>query len=112
VSHIETLFNHEFTQTRPTRVSDAQGGWVIVQSAQGVIRGRLRPASSEERMVAAQEQRRLSHVFYCLADEDIRRGDVLTEGNITVLVEAVRQPSRARHHLECDCWERQLEGQP
>ena len=71
-----------------------------------------KPASAEERTVAAQEQRRLSHVFYCDANEDIQRGDRLTEDGITVEVLGIREPSRARHHLECDCWETQIEGEP
>jgi len=112
MSHIETLFNHEFAQTRPTRTSDGQGGWTVSYANVGAIMGRLRPASSEERTVAAQEQRRLSHVFYCDADEDVRRGDRLVEDGIAVEVLDIREPSRARHHLECDCWETQREGEP
>ena len=112
MSHIETLFNREFTQTRPARVTDGQGGWTVSYGAVGTTKGRLRPASAEERTVAAQEQRRLSHVFYCDANEDIQRGDRLTEDGITVEVLGIREPSRARHHLECDCWETQREGEP
>jgi len=111
MSHIETLFNHEFAQNRPERTSDGQGGWIVSMSNVGTIRGRLRPASSEERSVAAQEQRRLSHVFYCAAGEDICRGDCLSADGITVEVLAVREPSRAGHHLECECYETQREGQ-
>lgn len=112
MSVFTSLLNHDFTQMRPARVTDGQGGWTVSFDVKGTIRGRLRPASTEERTVAAQEQRRLSHVFYCDADEDVRRGDRLAEDGITVEVLGIREPSRARHHLECDCWETQIEGEP
>lgn len=102
-----SLLNHRFIHYRPSRASDGQGGWVVSRVAVGAIWGRLRPASSEERLVAQQEQRRLSHVFYCDATEDVRRGDTLAADGIEVEVLAVREPSRAGHHLECDCWESQ-----
>ena len=75
----------------------------------GTVQGRLRPASSQEREVAALEERRISHVLYVVAGTDIARGDQVEGDGVIVDVVAVREPSRADHHLECDCFERQAE---
>lgn len=105
----ESLLNGSFAVSRRTGSSDGQGGWSIGYVALGSVRGRLRPASSEERLSALQEQRRITHVFYCLATEDVARGDRLEGLGIVVDVEGVREPSRAAKHLECDCLEVQRE---
>ncbi len=109
MSVFSSLLNQEFTTTRPSRVSDGQGGWTVSYTTVGVVRGRLRPASAEERSVAAQEQRRISHVLYVAAGEDIARGDLVTGDSVTVEVLGVREPSRAGQHLELDCQETQIE---
>ena len=109
MSIFESLLNQEYTISRRSRVSDGQGGWAIAYEEQGTVDGRLRPASSQEREVAAQEERRISHVLYVVADTDIVRGDQVEGDGITVDVVAIREPSRAGHHLEVDCWETQLE---
>ena len=106
---IEILFNHSFVQSRRERASDGQGGWGVEYTVIDTISGRLRPASSEERSVARQDQRRLTHVFYCLAGTDVARGDLISGDAVTVDVLAVREPSRADHHLEIDCEEVQRE---
>lgn len=105
----DSLLNNEFTHERRTRAHDGQGGWSIGYSGQGTVRGRIRPASSQEREVAMAEERQITHVFYTLADEDIQRGDRLTCDDLVVEVEAVREPSLMGHHLEVDCMERQKE---
>ena len=105
----DSLLNNEFVHERRTRTDDGQGGWSIGYSSQGTVRGRIRPASSQEREVAMAEERRITHVFYTLADEDIERGDRLTCGDLMVEVEAVREPSLMGHHLEVDCAEVQQE---
>ena len=109
MSIFESLLNREYAIDRRSRVSDGAGGWAITYEEQGVVQGRMRPASSQERDVAAQEERRISHVLYVVADTDIVRGDQVTGDGITVDVVAIREPSRADHHLEVDCWEQQLE---
>jgi hypothetical protein len=48
-------------------------------------------------------------VFYCLASEDIARGDRITGDDVMVDVMAIREPSRADHHFEIDCLETQTE---
>jgi len=105
-----SLLNNDFDHTRRERTPDAQGGWVISYMTMDPIRGRLRPASSSEIIAAQQEQRRITHVFYCLATEDILRGDQITGDGVTVDVTAVREPSRADHHFEIDCSETQVES--
>ena len=104
-----SLLNRAYAITRRRRTPDAQGGWVIDYIPAGIIQGRLRPASSAERIAALQEQRTITHVFYCLAGSDIGRGDRVTGDGVTVDVEGVREPSRADHHLEIDCTETQQE---
>ena len=110
----ESLLNNTFTHSRRRRTSDGQGGWVIDYVEQGTVRGRIRPASSAEQEVALQEERELTHVFYCKADEDVRRGDRLvatspTGYELTVEVDGLREPSLAGEHYEFDCNERQDE---
>src|SRR5690606_11653558 len=106
----DSLLNHDFRHYRRQRTSDGQGGWTIEPVLQpATIRGRIRPASSEEREVAAQEQRQISHVFYCRPEAGVKRGDRVEVGNLLVDVDAIREPSKAGHHLECDCLERQKE---
>ncbi len=111
-NHFEALLNRTYTLARRERVSDGRGGWPWSYVDQGTVKGRLRPASSAERTAAQQEQREISHVFYCAYDEDVKRTDRLTADGITVYVDAIRKPSRADHHLEVDCSETQVEGEP
>lgn len=96
------LFNKIFTHQRKIHVDDGQGGTYLDWQNIGTIRGRLRPASASERTVAAQEQAEISHIFYCSADEDIRRGDRLISADLTVEIIAIKDPSYMGHHLECE----------
>jgi SPP1 family predicted phage head-tail adaptor len=92
---------------RPQRTADGQGGWLISYTDLPTVRGRIRPASSIEKEVAMSEERQISHVLYVHATANIQRGDVATIGNLVVDVEAIREPSKAGEHYECDCLERQ-----
>lgn len=105
----ESLLNHTFAIYRRERTPDGQGGWSITYVANGSAEGRMRPASSAEREVAAAEQRQISHVLYVVHGEDIARGDLVVGGGITVDVQGVREPSQAEHHFEIDCMETQRE---
>jgi len=105
----QSLLNHNFAVERRVRTLDHQGGWLINYSPINAILGRLRPASSAEIIAAQQEQRRISHIFYCVAGEDIVRGDRITGNGVTVDVMAIREPSRADEHYEIDCLEIQAE---
>jgi len=109
MSVFESLLNHDFTISRQVRTFDGQGGWTISYAETGTVRGRLRPASSSEREAAQADERVVTHVFYCNADEDILRGDRITLGDLVVDVEGRREPSKAGKHLELDCRERQFE---
>jgi len=116
----ESLLNHDFSVLGMRRSSDGAGGFPIEYYVKGTIRGRLRPANSRERETAMREERFITHVFYCLADEDINRGDRLTPGvvsvdgfhivssDILVEVDGIREPSTAGAHWEIDCIERQF----
>jgi len=105
----ESLLNHDFIHTGRRRTPDGQGGWPIDEIELEPVRGRIRPVSSSEREVAMLEERVITHVFYCLASEDIVRGDHLSYGGLIVEVEGIREPSKAGEHLEIDCRERQPE---
>lgn len=102
------LLNNTFTVSRRTRTSDGEGGWVIGYDAISSVAGRIRPASSTEREVASSDERVITHVLYTEI-EDIRRGDRVTCDDLVVEVVGIREPSKASHHLEIDCVERQEE---
>lgn len=110
----ESLLNNDFAHSRRRRTPDGQGGWALDYVSQGTVRGRIRPANSTERDVARAEGRDVTHVFYCLADAGVRRGDRLqaaSSGGYTLVVDvdALREPSLAGEHQEFDCLERQAE---
>ncbi len=108
---IQALYIHTLTISRPTRTADGQGGWAVGYTNVGTTRGRLRPSSASERTTAQQQHARVSHVLYCGATVDVRRGDLVSGAGKTVEVLDVREPSHAGHHFECDCREVQKEGE-
>lgn len=110
MSVFESLLNNDYAISRRARISDGQGGWIITYTELATVRGRLRPATGVEREVALQEQRQISHVLYVVAGTDIARGDQVEGADILVDVVGIREPSRADHHLEVDCLERQQEA--
>jgi SPP1 family predicted phage head-tail adaptor len=103
----ESLLNNTFTVERRDRVSDGQGGWIVVYDEIGTVEGRIRPANANERVVADSEEQQISHVLYTLAGVEVARGDRVTTGDLTVEVLGVREPSEAGEHWEIDCLERQ-----
>lgn len=105
-----SLLNNVFAVSRLRRTPNGQGGWGIDYVLLGQIAGRIRPASSAEREAAMLQERVITHVLYTPAGADVLRGDRVETGGLSVEVEAVRQPSRAGHHLEIDCRERQFES--
>jgi SPP1 family predicted phage head-tail adaptor len=105
----QSMLNKDVAIEHRQRTPDGQGGWVIGYVAGDTVRGRIRPASSSEREVAQKEERQITHVLYVVAGTDIRRGDRVTVDGLTVEVDAIREPSKAGHHLEIDCLEKQVE---
>lgn len=105
----ESLLNNTFAVERRLRVSDGQGGWTIVYESSGTIEGRIRPTTLKERLVAESAEAQISHVLYCVAGEDVARGDRVTTGDLIVEVLGIREPSEAGEHWEIDCLERQDE---
>jgi len=109
----ESLLNREFYLWRRDRSADGQGGWPFNYIANGTVQGRMSPGSSRERVVSDVEEREVTHTFYCLAGEDIGRGDLIStestinSSDLVVEVDGVREPSLAGKHLEMDCHERQ-----
>ena len=111
MSNFLALLNNTFAVERRMRVPDGQGGHAIVYVEIGTVRGRLRPALTNERMVADSEEQQITHVLYVVAGADVARGDLVSCGETTVEVLGVREPSLAGHHWEVDCLERQQESQ-
>jgi len=109
MSAFEGLLNNTFEVLRRDRVADGEGGWSIVYTMVGTLPGRIRPATSTERVVADSEEQQITHVLYVVAGADVGRGDIVTCGDLQVEVLGVREPSLAGHHWEIDCLERQIE---
>lgn len=107
MSVFSSMLNNTFTVSRATRASDGQGGWPETFAVVGTVLGRIRPALSNERVVADSEEQQISHVLYTETDEDIERGDMITVSSLVVEVLGIRNPSFAGHHWEIDCLERQ-----
>lgn len=105
----QSLLNRMFVIYRRDRISDGQGGWIIVWAESGRVPGRARPASSTERQIAQAEEREISHVLYTEVGEDIHRGDMVESGAFRAEVTGVREPSLAGEHFEIDCLVRQGE---
>jgi SPP1 family predicted phage head-tail adaptor len=103
------LFNLTVTVSRPTTVTDGQGGWPDETVTVGEVPGRIRSWTSEEQLTARQSGVRISHVFYCAGDVDIRRGDTVEVPSMPrpFDVRSVRRPSFPDHHLMVDLEERQ-----
>lgn len=105
----KSLLIHDVRVYRKNRVPDSQGGFIEEFVLQAEFKGRLRPASSTEKMRAAKWDSEISHVLYSLTDADIERSDIVRAGGNRVRVIAVREPSHIGHHFEIDCQEIQLE---
>ena len=91
----DSLLNNTFVVERRVRTPDGQGGWTISYAEIGAVAGRIRPAGSAEREVAAAEERQISHVLYTRASADVARGDRVSCGNLVVEVQACEvEPGR------------------
>lgn len=107
----DSLLNNSFKIWRRLRISDGRGGWTITYSEVATIEGRIWPTTLKERLVADSAEAQITHVLACRADENVARGDLveLVDGDLTVEVLGIREPSEAGHHWEIDCLERQDE---
>lgn len=105
----ESMLNKTATIERRTRTADDQGGWTITYNEVGSVDCRVSPKSSKERLVADSDEAQITHVLYCLADEDIARGDIATVDSLELEIIAIREPSQASEHWEIDAMERQSE---
>ena len=104
-----SLLNNIFSVERLVKTPDAQGGWQDSYQPINPIIGRLRPASSTKIVQAAQELRSITHVLYTEASADVARGDKVTIDNLTVEIQALRNPSTSSEHYEFDALEVQQE---
>ena len=102
---IESLYIHTVAVFRPQKVSDGQGGWSRAFVDLPTIVGRLRPVSAAERVVAQQEQVKITHILDCAVDSDIARGDWVSVVGKSLEVIDIREPSHMGHHLMIDLLE-------
>ena len=111
MSVFASLLNNTFTVYRRVRTSDGQGGWTISYALVGTLEGRIAPKATAERVVGDSEEAQITHTLYCVAAENVARGDLVASGGLLVEVLGVREPSLADQHWEIDCLERQDEVQ-
>jgi len=83
------------------------GGW-FEWELYGTIKGRMRPVSVAETTLAVVSGVAISHIFYCMADADIKEYDRIVTGLGEVEIRAIKNPSYANHHYEC--WGKHLAG--
>lgn len=105
----ESLLNKTATVFRDTNISDNQGGWEITSGSTTNIPVRVSPVSGSENQIAYLENRQITHMVYCLSDADVSRNDrlVIDGMGLELLVQEIRNPSLASHHLELQCKEYQ-----
>lgn len=101
------LGGRKLTVQRKGRVHDGQGGWRQDWTEIGSERGKIRPASASERMIAGQQQASVSHIGYLRKGANIQLGDRLSLDNVGYDVIAVREPGLAGKHIEVDLNEAQ-----
>jgi SPP1 family predicted phage head-tail adaptor len=112
MSVLTSLLNKTFEIWLPQTTSDGQGGHTETWWDAGTIAGRMRPANSNERVVAEQEEQQITHVLYTATletsdGETLGRGALVVLDDLSVEVLGVRNPSLMAHHYEIDCLERQ-----
>ena len=96
------LGGRKITVQRRAEISDGQGGFKQSWTNIGIERGKLRPASSGERMIAGQQETEVSHVAYLRADAAVEVGDRLELNDVNYEVIAKREPGMAGKHVEVD----------
>lgn len=92
------LLNRTATLWRSVDVDDGMGGSSPSWQQQGTVDVRLSSPSPSERSAAAQEGVQVDHDVYLLPDVDVRRGDRLVDGDLTVEIVSVTVPSVSSHH--------------
>lgn len=105
-----SMMNNVAVILRQRLVSDDQGGFITGYAGVAVQNSRIRPASSSEKVEAQREERWITHVLYVPHGTDVRRGDKVIIDDLIVEVQAIREPSKAGHHLEVDCLEREFDS--
>jgi len=104
-SEFRSLLNNTFNIYKHERTQDGQGGFIKSPEPVFTFRGRLRPATVREQMIAAEWQAHVTHILYAEAPLDIERHDRVEGAGKNLRVVGVRDPSTMGHHLEIDCEE-------
>lgn len=105
---IRHLYNTTVSVSRKTRTGDTQGGYTESFGSVGDVKCRISPASASERQIARRDESYLTHVLYCDEEEDIQRGDKLTEDKTEreFVVINVRAVSIRNRHAQIDLEQR------
>jgi len=109
------LMNMTFQVYRKTRVPDSIGGFTETEEHTHSVVGFLsiRNVMTKERNKADQMEAEVTHDFYCMPDQDIKRNDVLEHAGTRYRIVNVRPAydaiSGTLHHLECEAEEVQEE---
>lgn len=116
-SNFKDLLNQDFNVIRRTRTSTDSGGFENSFPVVGTVTGRMSVSRSRgvERTIGGKLQVEITHVFFTLPTEDIRRDDILEQisgGDLKVRVITVTEPSEMDHHIECECQELEKNSVP
>lgn len=97
------LLNRTLVHLRATEEVNELGQPVYVWQEIGTFRGRIRTASVQERTAAGLQQVvHVDYVVYAPPEVDLRRGDRVQDGDLTVEIVFVRVLSVPGHHLEAE----------
>ena len=97
------LLNRTLTHLRATETVDEYGQPQYTWQVLGTFPGRIRTASVQERTAAGLQQVvHVDYVVYAPPEVDLRRGDRVQDGDVTVEIVFVRVPSVPGHHLEAE----------
>lgn len=92
------LLNRAPALWRKVETGDGAGGVTVAWQQQGTVAARFSSPSDVERQIAAQQGAEITHDVYLPPAVDVRRGDRLVDGGVTVEIVAVTVPSVASHH--------------
>lgn len=98
------FYNTTMTSTRPARASDGAGGWTEGQIPLITVPAACasRPATTQEKEIAAAEGAIVTDVLYCAGTTDVRRGDLVTvsgRGPDIAKVQHVDDPAHLGRYL-------------
>lgn len=99
MSNFLRLLNKRATVKRSeTNASDGMGGWTRSPSESWEeVPCRIQPASARERESAGRQQVRHDYNIWFESDVDLKRGDDVTVGDLTLHIEMTMRPSVSKY---------------